>query len=149
MAVAPHQGPASRIGPLSHAPNTRTGRSRARLGENERVDVRVGLCGWTVSQASYVRRFPLVEVQHTFYDPPADAVLTRWRWWTAVPFTAGFWSFSFPLATLTASALEAVRRGGWPREAALAAVLVASAVIAFLAVRTIVLLAQGRLLPPR
>ena len=47
------------------------------------MDVRVGLCGWTVSQASYVRRFPVVEVQNTFYDPPADAVLTRWR--TQVP----------------------------------------------------------------
>ena len=47
------------------------------------MDVRVGLCGWTVSQASYVRRFPLVEVQHTFYEPPADSLLTRWR--TAVP----------------------------------------------------------------
>lgn len=50
------------------------------------MDVRVGLCGWTVSQSSYVRRFPVVEGQHTFYDPPADAVLTRWR--TQVP--AGF-----------------------------------------------------------
>jgi hypothetical protein len=47
------------------------------------VDVRVGLCGWTVSQASYVHRFPLVEVQHTFYEPPPDAVLSRWR--AAVP----------------------------------------------------------------
>ena len=43
------------------------------------LEVRVGLCGWTVSQASYVRRFPVLEVQNTFYDPPADAVLTRWR----------------------------------------------------------------------
>ena len=43
------------------------------------MDVRVGLCGWTVSQASYVRRFPLVEVQHTFYEPPSNAVLERWR----------------------------------------------------------------------
>ena len=43
------------------------------------MDVRVGLCGWTVSQASYVRRFPLVEVQHTFYEPPPDTVLARWR----------------------------------------------------------------------
>lgn len=42
-------------------------------------EVRVGLCGWTVSQASYVHRFPLVEVQHTFYEPPADALLARWR----------------------------------------------------------------------
>ncbi|MCW2621501.1 MAG: hypothetical protein JWL64_1103 [Frankiales bacterium] len=47
------------------------------------MDVRVGLCGWTVSQASYVHRFPLVEVQHTFYEPPPDPVLTRWR--AAVP----------------------------------------------------------------
>jgi len=29
--------------------------------------------------SAYVRRFPVVEVQHTFYDPPSDAVLTRWR----------------------------------------------------------------------
>jgi uncharacterized protein YecE (DUF72 family) len=43
------------------------------------MDVRVGLCGWTVSQATYVRRFSLVEVQHTFYEPPADAMLARWR----------------------------------------------------------------------
>jgi uncharacterized protein YecE (DUF72 family) len=47
------------------------------------VNVRVGLCGWTVSQSAYVRRFPVVEVQHTFYEPPADAVLRRWR--TQVP----------------------------------------------------------------
>jgi len=43
------------------------------------MDVRVGLCGWTVSQSSYVRRFPVVEVQHTFYEPPTDALLSRWR----------------------------------------------------------------------
>jgi uncharacterized protein YecE (DUF72 family) len=47
------------------------------------VGVLVGLCGWTVSQASYVRRFPVVEVQHTFYEPPSDVVLRRWR--TQVP----------------------------------------------------------------
>ncbi len=40
---------------------------------------RVGLCGWTIAMSSYVRRFPLVEVQHTFYEPPTDAVLKRWR----------------------------------------------------------------------
>lgn len=45
--------------------------------------VKVGLCGWTIAQASYVRQFPLVEVQHTFYEPPADALLARWR--AAVP----------------------------------------------------------------
>ena len=78
---------------------------------------------------------------------PVLAVLTRWRYWTAVPFTAGFWSFSFPLAALAGATVEAVRRGGWPPEVALAAVAIASLVIAFLAVRTLVLLVRGRLLP--
>ena len=41
--------------------------------------MRVGLCGWTTSQAAYVRRFGVLEVQHTFYEPPEDALLARWR----------------------------------------------------------------------
>ena len=41
--------------------------------------MRVGLCGWTIAMSTYVQRFPLVEVQHTFYDPPDDALLRRWR----------------------------------------------------------------------
>jgi uncharacterized protein YecE (DUF72 family) len=44
---------------------------------------RVGLCGWTISQREYVEQFALVEVQHTFYEPPADPLLQRWR--TQVP----------------------------------------------------------------
>jgi tellurite resistance protein len=80
---------------------------------------------------------------------PVFAVLTRWRWWTEVPFSVGFWSFSFPLAALAAAAVEAVHRAGWPAGMAQGAVLLASAVIAFLAVRTIGLLLQRRLLPPR
>ena len=80
---------------------------------------------------------------------PVFAVLTRWRWWTAVPFTAGFWSFSFPLAALASSAVEAVRRADWPAAVAVGAVAIASAVIAFLALRTLRLLFTGRLLPPR
>ena len=43
------------------------------------MGVRVGLCGWTVAQRTYVHRFPLVEVQHTFYEPPPNEVLARWR----------------------------------------------------------------------
>ena len=42
-------------------------------------DPRVGLCGWTIAMGEYVRRFPLVEVQHTFYEPPAESLLARWR----------------------------------------------------------------------
>ena len=80
---------------------------------------------------------------------PLLAVLTRWRFWTAVPFSAGFWSFSFPLAAMAGAPVEAGGRGGWPPAVALAAVSIASAVIAFLAVRTLLLLARGKLLPPR
>lgn len=79
---------------------------------------------------------------------PLIAVLARWRWWTNVPFSAGFWSFSFPLAAFASVIVEAVRRGGWPMEVAYGAVIAASAVIAYLAVRTLVLLFRGRLLPP-
>jgi uncharacterized protein YecE (DUF72 family) len=42
-------------------------------------DIRLGLCGWTISQREYFERFPVVEVQQTFYDPPAKAVMARWR----------------------------------------------------------------------
>ena len=80
---------------------------------------------------------------------PVLAVLTRWQYWSAAPFSAGFWSFSFPLAALAGAMAEAVQRGNWPPQVALVAVLVASAVIAFLAVRTMVLLGQGKLLPPQ
>jgi uncharacterized protein YecE (DUF72 family) len=42
-------------------------------------EVRVGLCGFTMAFADYVREFPVVEVQQTFYEPPRDATLLRWR----------------------------------------------------------------------
>jgi tellurite resistance protein len=78
---------------------------------------------------------------------PVLAVLTRWRYWAAVPFNVGFWSFSFPLAALAGAAVEAVRHGGWPASVAFTAVGLASAVVAYLAFKTLVLTAQGKLLP--
>src|ERR687894_2596375 len=42
-------------------------------------DVRIGLCGFTMAFADYVREFRVVEVQQTFYEPPRDATLLRWR----------------------------------------------------------------------
>ena len=59
--------------------------------------VRVGLCGWTTAMATYVRRFPLVEVQHTFYEPPADSVLSRWR--NGVPASFEFTMKAWQLVT--------------------------------------------------
>lgn len=79
---------------------------------------------------------------------PLIAVLARWRWWGAVPFGAGFWSFSFPVAAFAACIVEAVRRGQWPPAVSMIALSLATAVIAFLLVRTLHLLATRRLLPP-
>ena len=42
-------------------------------------DVRLGLCGFTIGAAAYFRQFRVVEVQQTFYDPPQDATMSRWR----------------------------------------------------------------------
>ena len=41
--------------------------------------VKVGLCGFTIGMAEYFETFPVVEVQHTFYEPPPPATLARWR----------------------------------------------------------------------
>lgn len=42
-------------------------------------DVRIGLCGFTIAFSDYVQKFPLVEVQQTFYQPPDPATMRRWR----------------------------------------------------------------------
>jgi len=39
----------------------------------------LGMCGFTIGRASYFKQFDVVEVQQTFYDPPALATLARWR----------------------------------------------------------------------
>lgn len=41
--------------------------------------VKVGCCGFRLARAEFFKRFPLVEVQHTFYKPPAVETLERWR----------------------------------------------------------------------
>ena len=79
---------------------------------------------------------------------PILAVLARWRWWSGVPFSAGFWSFSFPVAAFASAIVEAVRRGGWPLPVAYAAVVIATALILFLTLRTLLLTLRGRLIPP-
>ena len=42
------------------------------------MDVRVGLCGFTMAMEDYALHFPVVEVQHTFYEPPREEVMQRW-----------------------------------------------------------------------
>jgi uncharacterized protein YecE (DUF72 family) len=55
--------------------------------------VRIGLCGFTISMKTYGSRFPVVEVQSTFYEPPSDALLQRWRQATspALEYTMKVW----------------------------------------------------------
>lgn len=42
------------------------------------MDVRIGLCGFTMAIEDYALHFPVVEIQHTFYEPPRDEVMRRW-----------------------------------------------------------------------
>ena len=41
--------------------------------------IRIGLCGFTMAFEDYVREYRLVEVQQTFYEPPRDGTMRRWR----------------------------------------------------------------------
>src|SRR5687768_7482690 len=43
------------------------------------VQVKTGLCGFTIGAAAYFETFGVLEVQQTFYDPPAPLTLERWR----------------------------------------------------------------------
>jgi uncharacterized protein YecE (DUF72 family) len=43
------------------------------------MDVKVGVCGFCLSQAEILRRFTLMEVQQTFYWPPQVTTVERWR----------------------------------------------------------------------
>ena len=45
----------------------------------EEAPLFVGCCGWTEAQARYVRDFPTIELQTTFYEPPSITVARRWR----------------------------------------------------------------------
>lgn len=78
---------------------------------------------------------------------PVVAVMARYKWWSHVPFSIGFWSFSFPMAALAGGVIEVVRRGGWPPVVGGIALCLASLVIAFLFVRTCLLLVRGKLIP--
>src|SRR5688500_17673250 len=42
------------------------------------MDLRVGLCGFTMAMEDYPLHFPVVEIQNTFYEPPSKHVMQRW-----------------------------------------------------------------------
>ena len=41
--------------------------------------MKLGMCGFTIGAAQYYKRFGVVEVQQTFYDPPPLATIEKWR----------------------------------------------------------------------
>jgi uncharacterized protein YecE (DUF72 family) len=43
------------------------------------LGTKVGLCGFTIGASAYFETFGVVEVQQTFYEPPAARTLDRWR----------------------------------------------------------------------
>ncbi|MDB4907740.1 MAG: hypothetical protein JWO05_2524 [Gemmatimonadetes bacterium] len=43
------------------------------------MSMKLGMCGFTIAAATYYRRFPVVEVQQSFYDPPPMATVEKWR----------------------------------------------------------------------
>jgi uncharacterized protein YecE (DUF72 family) len=40
---------------------------------------KIGCCGFGMAKAKYAKRFSVVEVQQTFYEPPKISTLERWR----------------------------------------------------------------------
>ena len=44
-----------------------------------RSATKVGLCGYTMGAAAYFKKFSVVEVQQTFYDPPPLPTIAKWR----------------------------------------------------------------------
>lgn len=43
------------------------------------MTLKLGMCGFTIGAAAYMKQFSVVEVQQTFYDPPPLPTLQKWR----------------------------------------------------------------------
>src|SRR5580765_8564951 len=43
-------------------------------------NIKIGTCGFgRTKRPEYIRLLPVVEIQHTFYDPPQIKTLEKWR----------------------------------------------------------------------
>jgi uncharacterized protein YecE (DUF72 family) len=43
------------------------------------METRIGCCGFPISREKYYRIFDLVEIQKTFYQPPQEKTVEKWR----------------------------------------------------------------------
>lgn len=91
--------------------------------------IKVGLCGFTMSAQRYPSYFRVVEVQQTFYQPPATNVITRWR--TQMPASFEFTLKAWMLITHLAKSptYRRLRRPLTTREAAEAGAFQDSAIV--------------------
>jgi uncharacterized protein YecE (DUF72 family) len=71
------------------------------MARERSAEVRIGLCGFTMAFEDYVREYGLVEVQQTFYEPPRDGTMRRWR--TLAPSDFEFTIKAWQLVTHDAS----------------------------------------------
>jgi uncharacterized protein YecE (DUF72 family) len=62
--------------------------------------LKIVCCGFPLPKIEYAERFPVVEVQQTFYEPPMISTLQRWR--TLVPSDFEFTLKAWQLITHTA-----------------------------------------------
>ena len=109
--------------------------------------MRIGLCGFTIAMQEYARHFPVIEVQNTFYEPPRNEVMQRWRAVTAptLEYTMKVWQLvthsassptyrrmKRPLAADAAPGYfrdSAAVAAGWQRSVECATVLSATAML--------------------
>lgn len=61
------------------------------------MQIRVGCCGWAVAREKYAKELDAVEIQQTFYDPPREETLRRWR--AELPTTFAFTLKCFQVVT--------------------------------------------------
>ena len=102
-----------------------TSRQRARDCYSTSVDARIGLCGFTMAIADYPLYFPVVEIQHTFYEPPRNEVMSRWLAQTppSLEYTMKVWQLvthaaNSPTYRKMKSVLKAGAEPGWFRDSA-------------------------------
>jgi tellurite resistance protein len=122
------------------------------LPEPIRATIGIEMAPAAVSTLTAIALWPSIPVDAVLIglgiaSGPILAVLTRWKAWTSIPFSFGFWSFSFPVAATASCIIEAVQRGSWPKEVALISISLATLIIGYLALRTSIQLIQGNLLP--
>jgi uncharacterized protein YecE (DUF72 family) len=63
---------------MSERPSLRRRRSIVYPTYSTSVTVHVGLCGFTMAIEDYPLHFPVVEIQHTFYEPPRNDLMRGW-----------------------------------------------------------------------